>query len=484
MKKTGAEGKNAKEGIKINLSLTKLALTVKCLAEGSKHIPFRESKLTMMLAKGLGGNNMLHIVLALSNSKEQVSEGTACLRFGQSCLSMTVNPNANKLEKEQAEMKAVIKEQMQEISDLQVGQINAQRPQATGPSDLSLDLWHLRVRIAFPRAQRENEELKEAMEKIKHDASDHAMPDLFTAKHIEVNKEALQDDINDAIEQIEELRRALEEKKKDALSIGADDHGADASEQLSDDDALLADMEPQQRAEAMEARRRELMVAKMKRVAENEQEQKAIESEMNQLLEIQSKLETRLSEADARKAAEEERIRADVEEKAAEERREIEDQAAETVAALRAAEAESKGRHEEMQRREKELQEELARKEETMRQEEALREQMSAASEEENAVLKHKMETLQRERQEQDTEIERARQEQAHAQQLQAEAHAAIEAKQKQEKELAVLQDKIEQMERESAVRGRRAKTGSRHPSACVLIHVLCWTCVGAGTCG
>ena len=322
------------------------------------------------------------------------------------------------------------------------------------------------------------------MEKIKHDASDHAMPDLFTAKHIEVNKEALQDDINDAIEQIEELRRALEEKKKDALSIGADDHGADASEQLSGDDALLADMEPQQRAEAIEARRRELMVAKMKRVAENEQEQKAIESEMNQLLEIQSKLETRLSEADARKAAEEERIRADVEEKAAEERREIEDQAAETVAALRAAEAESKGRHEEMQRREEELQAELARKEETMRQEEALREQMSAASEEENAVLKHKMETLQREIQEQDTEIERARQEQAHAQQLQAEAHAAIEAKQKQEKELAVLQDKIEQMERESAVRGRRAKTGSRHPSACVPIHVLCWTCVGAGTCG
>lgn len=119
MKKTGATGANMKEGIKINLSLTKLALTVKCLAEGASHIPFRESKLTMMLSKGLGGNNMLHIILALSNSQEQVAEGTACLRFGASCLSMTVNPNANKLEKEQAEMKSVIKEQMQEINDLQ-----------------------------------------------------------------------------------------------------------------------------------------------------------------------------------------------------------------------------------------------------------------------------------------------------------------------------------------------------------------------------
>ena len=119
LKKSGAEGQNAKEGIKINMSLCKLALTVKCLAEGATHIPFRESKLTMMLAKGLGGSNMLHIILALSNSREQVAEGTACLRFGQSCLSMSVNPSANKLEKEQAEMRAVIAEQLQEIADLQ-----------------------------------------------------------------------------------------------------------------------------------------------------------------------------------------------------------------------------------------------------------------------------------------------------------------------------------------------------------------------------
>ena len=83
MKKTGATGAAAKEGIKINLSLTKLAFVVKCLAEGSKHIPFRESKLTMMLAKGLGGNNLLHIILALSNAAEHVVESTACLRFGQ-----------------------------------------------------------------------------------------------------------------------------------------------------------------------------------------------------------------------------------------------------------------------------------------------------------------------------------------------------------------------------------------------------------------
>ena len=61
-----------KEGLKVNLSLTKLTLVVKCLAEGTKNIPFRESKLTMILQKGLGGSNMLHVILALNNTKEQV----------------------------------------------------------------------------------------------------------------------------------------------------------------------------------------------------------------------------------------------------------------------------------------------------------------------------------------------------------------------------------------------------------------------------
>ena len=135
LKKTGNTGALQKEGIKINLSLSKLAYVVKCLAEGGKHIPYRDSKLTMMLSKGLGGSNMLHIVLALSNSQEQQAEGTACLRFGQSCLSMTVNPNANKIEKEQAEMRAVIKEQMAEISELQASACESVAPMHDSMND-------------------------------------------------------------------------------------------------------------------------------------------------------------------------------------------------------------------------------------------------------------------------------------------------------------------------------------------------------------
>ena len=61
---------------------------------------------------------MLHIILALSNSAEQKSEGEACLRFGNSCSSMKINPDKNPFEKEQAQMRELVKQQMVEIDDL------------------------------------------------------------------------------------------------------------------------------------------------------------------------------------------------------------------------------------------------------------------------------------------------------------------------------------------------------------------------------
>ena len=295
MKKTGAQGAAAKEGIKINLSLGKLALTVKCLAEGASHIPYRESKLTMMLSKGLGGNNMLHIILALSNSAEQVNEGTACLRFGQSCLRMSVNPNANKMEKEQAEMKVVIQEQLKDISDL----------------------------------KSENEALKQRLEDERKRQAE--VPDFMIAKHIEVNKEALNDDLREAAEQIDELKQALEAKRLEKLAL----ESGEVTEEI--DEAAFAGMNAQQKAEAIEAKQREMMVARMKVSAETDQEMKQLESELAQMLEIEGNIQGKLAKADEANAVDEERIRQEVEETLAEERALVESKAAELEAQMQAA---------------------------------------------------------------------------------------------------------------------------------------------------
>ena len=421
LKKTGAEGKNAKEGIKINLSLTKLALTVKCLAEGASHIPFRESKLTMMLAKGLGGNNMLHIILALSNSREQVAEGTACLRFGQSCLSMTVNPNANKLEKEQAEMKAVIQEQLQEICDL----------------------------------REENEDMKRRLEEAERRVSTAGadVPAFLIAKHIEVNKEALTEDLKEAATEIEWLREQLLEKQREKAALEA----GPADEAALDDEAAFAGLSAQERAEAIEASRRQRAVERIKALAENEQERKALESELAQQVEIETKLSEKLKGADAAASIEEERIRAEVEEAAAAERRAIEERAAAMEAQLRAAQLEKERQEEERKRREAELTAELEVREAQLREEDQLRSRMQTSTAEQNLELQQQMERLKLEREEQEREIARARAEQERLAMLQEEAAAAIDAKRSQEAELQAMRQQLEALSAKEAEESAKA---------------------------
>jgi len=56
--KTGATGERLKEATKINLSLSALGNCISALVDGkSKHIPYRDSKLTRLLQDSLGGNS-------------------------------------------------------------------------------------------------------------------------------------------------------------------------------------------------------------------------------------------------------------------------------------------------------------------------------------------------------------------------------------------------------------------------------------------
>ena len=193
-------------------------------------------------------------------------------------------------------MKAVIKEQMQEISDL----------------------------------QKENEELKNMMEELaKRKAEEVA--ELTNAPLISINKEALKEDIEEAKQQIDDIRKRLEQKKREKEELQAKDVHDEIK--LSNNEDLFAGMDSEQRMEAIETTRREVsshtsstasrtssaqqaahahslthpsllflrvqaMVKRMKEIAENEQEAKNLNSELQQLEEIQEKLEAKLLGAD------------------------------------------------------------------------------------------------------------------------------------------------------------------------------------------
>lgn len=52
----GSEGHTLEEAKSINLSLSALGKCINALAEGSSHVPVRDSKLTRLLRDSFGGN--------------------------------------------------------------------------------------------------------------------------------------------------------------------------------------------------------------------------------------------------------------------------------------------------------------------------------------------------------------------------------------------------------------------------------------------
>uniref|UniRef100_A0A1I7XL60 Kinesin-like protein n=1 Tax=Heterorhabditis bacteriophora TaxID=37862 RepID=A0A1I7XL60_HETBA len=79
--KTGATGDRFKEATKINLSLSALGNVISALVDGkSKHIPYRDSKLTRLLQDSLGGNTKTIMVACISPSDNNYDETLSTLR--------------------------------------------------------------------------------------------------------------------------------------------------------------------------------------------------------------------------------------------------------------------------------------------------------------------------------------------------------------------------------------------------------------------
>ncbi|XP_034445497.1 kinesin-like protein KIF3A [Hippoglossus hippoglossus] len=80
--KTGATGQRLKEATKINLSLSTLGNVISALVDGkSKHIPYRNSKLTRLLQDSLGGNSKTMMCANIGPADYNYDETISTLRY-------------------------------------------------------------------------------------------------------------------------------------------------------------------------------------------------------------------------------------------------------------------------------------------------------------------------------------------------------------------------------------------------------------------
>jgi hypothetical protein len=102
MKKTGAEGERAREGIKINEGLLALGNVINALADDERlakekkvHVPYRQSKLTRLLQDALGGNSQTLFLACISPSDTNASESLSTLHYANRARNIRNAPTKN-----------------------------------------------------------------------------------------------------------------------------------------------------------------------------------------------------------------------------------------------------------------------------------------------------------------------------------------------------------------------------------------------------
>ena len=86
VEKSGVQGDELKEAASINKSLSAIGDVIAALSQKSKHVPYRNHPLTMLMSDSIGGTAKTLMIVNASPSSEHASgDGQNSLTFGSRC---------------------------------------------------------------------------------------------------------------------------------------------------------------------------------------------------------------------------------------------------------------------------------------------------------------------------------------------------------------------------------------------------------------
>uniref|UniRef100_A0A8C2HMJ6 Kinesin family member 21B n=1 Tax=Cyprinus carpio TaxID=7962 RepID=A0A8C2HMJ6_CYPCA len=217
LKRTGATGERAREGISINCGLLALGNVISALGDQSKkagHVPYRDSKLTRLLQDSLGGNSRTVMIACVSPSDRDFMETLNTLKYANRARNIKnkVIMNQDKTSQQISALRAEIARLQMEIMEYKAGKRVACEDGSDGFSDLFQENSML---------QKENDTLRMRV-KAMQETIDHLNTrvtqlltngvNLLLTKTGETNEE-IGNLIQNYIREIEELRSKLLESE-------------------------------------------------------------------------------------------------------------------------------------------------------------------------------------------------------------------------------------------------------------------------------
>ncbi|XP_038824291.1 kinesin-like protein KIF21B isoform X2 [Salvelinus namaycush] len=127
LKRTGATGERAREGISINCGLLALGNVISALGDQAKkggHVPYRDSKLTRLLQDSLGGNSRTVMIACVSPSDRDFMETLNTLKYANRARNIKnkVMVNQDKTSQQISALRAEIARLQMELMEYKGGQ--------------------------------------------------------------------------------------------------------------------------------------------------------------------------------------------------------------------------------------------------------------------------------------------------------------------------------------------------------------------------
>ncbi|KAM4572802.1 kinesin-like protein KIF21A isoform 6-T6 [Odontesthes bonariensis] len=218
LKRTGATGDRAKEGISINCGLLALGNVISALGDRSKrssHVPYRDSKLTRLLQDSLGGNSQTVMIACISPSDRDFMETLNTLKYANRARNIKnkVMVNQDKASQQISALRTEIARLQMELMEYKTGKRMAGEDGVESFSDmfhensmLQTENSNLRVRV---KAMQETIDAQRA--RLTQLLSDQANQVLARAG--EGGTEEIGNMIQSYIKEIEDLRAKLLESE-------------------------------------------------------------------------------------------------------------------------------------------------------------------------------------------------------------------------------------------------------------------------------
>uniref|UniRef100_A0A1I7VGZ0 Kinesin-like protein n=1 Tax=Loa loa TaxID=7209 RepID=A0A1I7VGZ0_LOALO len=240
--KTGTTGDRFKEATKINLSLSALGNVISAFVDGkSKHIPYRDSKLTRLLKDSLGGNMKTIMLACISPSSDNYDETLSTLRYANRAKNIKNKPKINEDPKD-----ALLREYQEEIQRLKA-MIQGDNNMHTNSNELDEEREQLKaefnaaineLRLQYQNEQKSKAKLQEEYAALK-EQYEKASEALEYDHHLDVGEAKKRLQIlekqfvggeqanNEALKEQRQIKMKEAEKKMERLAAALNVHSDD-----------------------------------------------------------------------------------------------------------------------------------------------------------------------------------------------------------------------------------------------------------------